>query len=78
MKNILQYLSFHPSNSRNELACLARLIAYRQNSDVVKEMMKIICDRCSMLTSQDRSYVYYNMLPNEHGASWRGDEVPEE
>ena len=75
---ISKYLSSHICNSRDELACLARLIAYRQDSDVVKTMMKMICDRCSMLIFQDRSYVYYNMLPSEHGASWRGDEVPKE
>ena len=75
---ISKYLSSHLCNSRNELACLARLIAYRHGSDIVKAMMKMICDRCIMLTFQDRSYVYYNMLPNEHGASWCGDEVPKE
>ncbi|MBQ9430490.1 MAG: hypothetical protein IJU44_02955 [Kiritimatiellae bacterium] len=75
---IFQYLSLHPYNSRDELACLARLIAYRQNSDVVKEMMKMICDRCSMLMSQERSNIYYNMLPNEHGVSRKGNEVPKE
>ena len=71
-----QYLEEHSCDSREELSCLARMVAYSPNCGNAKAAMKMICDRCVMLSREDRTYVYHNMIPDEHGASWTGNVVP--
>lgn len=74
---IVQYLGAHSCNNREELSCLARMVAHSPNCGNTKAAMKMICDRCVMLSREDRTYVYHNMMPNEHGASWTGNTVPQ-
>ena len=53
------------------------MVSHGPKCDNAKAAMKMVCDRCVMLSHEDRTYVYHNMIPNEHGAAWTGNVVPQ-
>lgn len=75
---ISNYLMGRTNLTCDELCGLGRLLAHCEMTGDTNSAMRLICTRVLDFDEDKRRKVYCAMLPDEHGASWIGDKVPDE